>query len=122
MAENKKEVIEENEEFFNAKVSKNDEEKTKYRDTMFYKVSNVILWVVFIALVCIWLVDFFRVQNNNDPWFCFNDLYKDPTVYEDGNVYSCYGAGYKIYRYERTSMEGIEFGPFWISDRSSNDE
>ena len=99
--------MEKNEEFF-------DEKKDK--KSTFQRVMNIILWVVLFIWMGICLVDFFRTRTENEPIFC---LSKETVKYDDGQVRICTGLGYKVFHYERASYKGIEYGPFWSSDRSN---
>lgn len=96
-----------------------DEKKGKKKDkdekSLFAKIWNIALWVILFAWMAICLVDYFKVQNDNDPIFCLN---KKTTQYEDGEVKSCLGLGYKVYRYKRECYDAIQFGPFWGEDKS----
>lgn len=86
------------------------------RDTL-KLIGNVIFWTVFAVLACIWLVDYFRVKSEKAPMFCLNEKTHE---YEDGTVKECTGLGYKIYTYNRQSLgKGIEFGPFFIKMKNS---
>ena len=64
------------------------------------------------------LIDFYNTHEEKDPMFC---LKKETITYDDGNVYSCTGLGYKIYNYKRKSFTAIEYGPFWSKDRSNQE-
>ena len=98
------------EEFFD---SKEDKEST------FNKVMNVILWIVLFVWMAICLVDFYKTHKREEPLFTF----KTETVkYDDGEVKSYTGLGYKIYDYKRKCFDGIEYGPFWSKDRSVKEE
>ena len=110
----KKEVnVKKQEEFFDEKPKKEKGEST------FNKVMNVILWIVLFAWMAICLVDFYKTHQEQEPMFC---LKKEVTKYDDGQVRSCLGLGYKVYHYERKSFKAIEFGPFWSKDRSAEEE
>ena len=83
---------------------------------MVKKILNVVFWVVIVGLAAVWLFEFFQVKSNNDPKLC---LKKEIHQYDDGTIMECTGLGYKVYKYERTSMaQGIEFGPFFIKMRT----
>ena len=83
---------------------------------MVKKIFNVIFWVIFGVLMLVWLTDFFRVRAEREPVFCIR---KKTHTYEDGKVHECLGLGYKVYRYDRESLnEALEFGPFFIKIRS----
>lgn len=85
---------------------------------MIKKILNIAFWVIFAIILTIWLVDFFRVRSDNDPIFC---LYEKEHKYEDGEVYECIGLGYKVYEYNRESLDkGLEFGPIFIKMRQPN--
>ncbi len=85
----------------------------------FQKVMNVILWIILIAWMIIVLIDFYNVNKKTDPMFCISE---NTEKYDDGEVYSCLGLGYKVYRYERSCFTAIEFGPFWSKDRSLEED
>lgn len=106
------EAKEEKEEFFDAKKSNRDYEKSTVG-----KVINVVLWIVVFAWMAICLVDFYRVTQEDDPMFC---IHKETKEYDDGTVDSCLGLGYKVYHYKREKLNAIEFGPFWIKDKSED--
>jgi hypothetical protein len=84
-------------------------------EIMVKKILNIAFWVVFAALMFIWLVDFFRVRSEEDPMFCIrNKTY----TFDDGEVKECLGLGYKVYKYDRESLtKALEFGPFFIEMR-----
>ena len=99
--------------FFDEK-SKNKEKK-EGRSTLF-KTLNIILWTVIIAWVALVVIDYFRVRDEKKPLFCwFNET---TTTYENGTVDECIGLGYKVIKYNREDFKAIEFGPFWIEDRT----
>lgn len=79
-----------------------------------------IIKVAILALVIIWIIiffiDYFRARQSKNPIFCITEKTKE---YEDGTVYSCTGLGYKMYKYDRNSIDAsIEFGPFFIKERT----
>lgn len=80
------------------------------------KVVNILLWIVLFAWMAIVLVDYFHVRNEEKPQFC---LKNQTTNYEDGTVTTCTGLGYKVIDYKRPELTAIEFGPFWIKDRTA---
>ena len=63
-------------------------------------------------------MDFYKTHKEEEPMFCIE---KGTTKYDDGTVDWCLGAGYKIYHYKRNSFTGIEYGPFWLKDRSNEE-
>ena len=83
------------------------------------KISDVVK-VLVLALVIIWIIcfciDYFRARQTKTLLFCINETVKE---YEDGTVYSCTGLGYKMYKYNRTSIPvTVQFGPFFIKERT----
>lgn len=79
-----------------------------------------IIKIVVLALIIIWIViffiDYFRARQSKEPIFCLSEQTKE---YEDGTVYSCTGLGYKMYKYDRASIDAsVEFGPFFIQERT----
>ena len=76
--------------------------------------------VVLLAIIIIWIIiffiDYFRARQSKTPLFCISEETKE---YDDGTVYSCTGLGYKMYKYNRSSIDAtIEFGPFFIKERT----
>ena len=50
--------------------------------------------------------------------FCISEkTYK----YADGKTYECVGIGYKMYKYERDSINATEFGPIFIEQKTNGD-
>lgn len=84
---------------------KDDEEKSLGR-----KIFDVVFWVCITILAAIWLTDFFRIKSDNDPMFCLSKKTHD---FDDGTVEECKGLGYKVYEYNRKSLNGYQFGPFF---------
>lgn len=79
-----------------------------------------IIKIIVLALVIIWIscffIDYFRARQSKKPIFCISQSTKK---YDDGEVYSCTGLGYKMYKYDRTSIPAsLEFGPFFIKERT----
>ena len=79
-----------------------------------------IIKIVILAIIIVWIIcffiDYFRARQSKDPIFC---LIKETKEYDDGTVFSCTGLGYKMYRYNRTSIDtNLEFGPFFIKERT----
>lgn len=82
---------------------------------MIKKILNVLFWVVIIALLGIWLTDFFMVQNEKKPIFCVK---QNEIKYDDGTVNECWGLGYKVYEYHRKSINiSTQFSPFFIGPK-----
>ena len=78
------------------------------------KTFDIVLWLVMLSWGAICLYDYYNVVNNNNAKFCVKTETK---TYQDGNVTTCTGLGYKAYYYDMTNQKGKEFGPFWIKSR-----
>lgn len=79
-----------------------------------------IIKIVIIGLVITWIICFFidyiRARQQKMPIFCVKEV---TTTYDDGEVQTCIGLGYKMIKYQRTSIPvGIDFGPFFIKERT----
>ncbi len=62
------------------------------------KIWDVVFWVLFAILACVWIVDFFRVKAEKQPMFCVS---KETIEFDDGDVDKCVGLGYTVYEYNR---------------------
>ena len=114
----KKVKVEQEEDFFDEKPKKKNNDETKEKSIL-SKTLNIILWVVLFAWMALVLVDYFKVRNEEEPIFCwFNN---HTTTYENGTVKECTGLGYKVINYNREDYKAIEFGPFWIKDRTAEE-
>ena len=85
-------------------------------------IENVVkvLFIVFlVAWVAMVFVDYFRNLDGKDPKFC---LKEETKKYSDGEVYICTGLGYKAFRYDRKSVGGTAFGPFFIKEKTKSAE
>lgn len=111
MEENNKEMNE-------SLKEENKKAKKKPRKRIVSRILNTIVGIILLVWMGICLVDFFNVREEKEPMFCIS---KETIEYEDGTVDSCLGLGYKVYNYKRDSYRGIEFGPFWINDRSNKE-
>lgn len=79
-------------------------------------VFKVVLLAIIIIWIIIFFIDYFRARQSKTPLFCISEETKE---YDDGTVYSCTGLGYKMYKYNRSSIDAtIEFGPFFIKERT----
>lgn len=74
-------------------------------------IFDVVFWTVIAVLAIVWLTDFIKVQNDKDPVFCIS---KKTHEFDDGVVNECVGLGYKIYNYDRDSIDANQFGPLFI--------
>jgi len=111
--------VEVDEDFYDEKPKKKKKEVVyvEKKPSLFSRILNVILWILLFVWVAIVVIDFFQVRNENKPKFCwFNEK---TTQYENGTVEECTGLGYKVINYNREDFKAIEFGPFWIKDRTA---
>lgn len=99
------------------KINKNDLKKEKNKKSIISRIINIILWIIIIIWAILVITDYLNVSKEKEPKFCwFNEK---STKYDDGEVTECTGLGYKVIKYNRTSFKAIEFGPFWIKDKSN---
>lgn len=79
---------------------------------------KIIVLVIFVVWVFIVFIDYFRTRQDEKPMFCISEkTYK----YADGKTYECVGIGYKMYKYERDSINATEFGPIFIEQKTNGD-
>lgn len=104
----------ENEEVLEKETRKS--KKDKGEKSVLYKIVNAILWVVLFAWMIIVVIDFVHVRKEEEPQFCFSEKV---IKYDDGTVTERTGLGYKVISYNRESLKAIEFGPFWIKDKTA---
>ena len=95
------------------KVEKDNEDKKR----LISRIINIVLWVILFAWMELVFVDFLNVKNEEEPQFCMCN--KKTTQYDNGKVTECTGLGYKVINYKREDFNAIEFGPFWIKDRTA---
>ena len=80
------------------------------------EVFKVVLLAIIIIWIIIFFIDYFIARQSKTPLFCISEETKE---YDDGTVYSCTGLGYKMYKYDRSSVDAtVEFGPFFIKERT----
>lgn len=95
-------------------TKKEVEEKvdTKSKKKIYKIVFDIIFWVIILILFFVWIFDFIKVKQQKKPSFCIkNNVYE----FEDGTTQECIGLGYKVYNYDRKSVNiKTEFGPFFI--------
>lgn len=76
------------------------------------KIWDIVFWICFVVIALTWLTDYFRIRDNKEPQFCISNKTHQ---FEDGTVKQCTGIGYKVYTYERESLDnGVEFVPFFV--------
>lgn len=78
-------------------------------------VLKIVLMAILLAWTFIIFFDYYRTRIDKKPVFC---LKEETYKYDDGEVYECIGAGYKMYSYNRDSIKATEFGPIFITQRS----
>ena len=113
------EVKEVKEELTEEELKKEFFDNKEDKESVFIKILNVLLWIILFAWMAICLFDFYKTRRREKPMFTFKH---EVVKYEDGQVDSYLGLGYKIYNYQRKCINGIEYGPFWSEDRSITDE
>lgn len=86
------------------------------KEMKFVVTINVILFIILFSWLGICMTDFIKTRNNEKPMFCIKEKTKN---YSDGSVYSCTGLGYKVFYYNRKSISGKEYCPFWSKDKSA---
>ena len=88
-----------------------EENKKEWKEIIF-KIWDIVFWICFVALALTWITDYFRVRDAKEPQFCITNKTHQ---FEDGTVKQCNGLGYKVYVYERESLDnGVEFVPFFV--------
>lgn len=101
------------------KIETKETNKEKSSKNIVSKIVNIVLWIVLICWMIVVFYDYIKVKNEESPKFCLGNK---TTTYDDGDVTTCSGLGYKVITYNRTSFKAIEFGPFWIKDRTAEDK
>lgn len=81
---------------------------------MVKKIIVLVFTICFLGWICIILYDSMQ-SKNGQPKFC---LSKEVKTYNDGSVEICHGLGYKVFSYNRANNKGVEFGPFWLEEKS----
>ena len=79
------------------------------------KILNLLLALAFLFWSYAFVSDCLRVNNGGRAKYCVKD-----TVYDqnDGSTEECLGLGYKVYYYNRSSVDiAKEIGPFWMAMR-----
>lgn len=104
-----KEVVEERE------LSDEFVDKKEKKTNIIIRIFNVILTIVVFGIVGMAVIDFINVNQEKEPMFCVK---KEVITHDDGTVAVCTGIGYKVYQYNRESIKGSEFGPFWIEEKT----
>lgn len=76
-------------------------------------LGNFIFWVIILGLFAVWVTDFMRVRDDKKPMFCIKKI---EHKYDDGTTEECVGLGYKVYNYNRKSINlKSQFAPFFVS-------
>ena len=118
MKEKKVKNVEVEEDFYDEKKkTKKEVVYVEKKPGIISRIINIIFWLILFAWMAIVLVDYFKVRDEKEPIFCwFNEQTHE---YENGTVKECTGLGYKVINYNREDFKAIEFGPFWIKDRTA---
>lgn len=78
---------------------------------MLKRIFHILILLLFIGWTYIIFSDLSKVKEGNKAKFCLKNTIYD---YVDGSVEECTGLGYKVYYYDRTSVNvKTEFVPFW---------
>ena len=84
-----------------------------------FRIGNIIKAIVLLLIIAwigLFFVDYFRAREEKSPMICLTEETKN---YDDGTVYSCTSLGYKMYKYNRSSIPtSVEFGPFFLKERT----
>lgn len=92
-------------------VEETKENKKEWKEILL-KIWDIVFWICFVAIALTWITDYFRVRDDKEPQFCISSKTHQ---FEDGTVGECTGLGYKIYTYNRESLDnGVEFVPFFV--------
>lgn len=79
---------------------------------MIKKIFDIIITLLFIIWVYMIITDYIKVKNDEKAVFCLENVIYD---YVDGSVEECKAFGYKVYYYNRDSLNvKTDFGPFWM--------
>ncbi len=81
------------------------EDKKKKR-----KILEIIGVVIILLWVLLFLIDYFRYDNNKKPLIVFKT---NSTKFVDGTVTEYYSLGYVYREYKRRAIGTIELAPFW---------
>ena len=86
--------------------------ETKNKKKIFKRIFDVVFWVAIVILFFVWVFDFVKFKQEKKPSFCIkNNVYE----FDDGTVEECIGLGYKVYYYDRKSINiKTQFGPFFV--------
>ncbi len=75
-------------------------------------IAEVLFWLILVIILFPWIHDYIKVVNEEEPKFCIQEKTYE---FEDGTVEECLGIGYKVYTYDRTSIDlKTQFGPFFM--------
>lgn len=75
-------------------------------------IFDIVFWVAIVALLFIWVFDFLKVKGEEAPVFCIQEKTHE---FDDGTVHECVGLGYKVYTYDRESINiKVQFSPFFV--------
>ena len=78
-------------------------------------IFNLLFTLAFLFWSYAFVSDCLRVNNGGVAKYCVKHIIYDQT---DGSTEECLGLGYKVYYYDRTSVDITkEMGPFWMAMR-----
>jgi len=80
------------------------------------KIISALITLLIIGYAVIVLIDFFQVRASKEPMVCKS---YETHEYADGKTLEYKCLGYKIFKYERQSINAYEFG-FFISEKGKD--
>lgn len=78
-----------------------------------YVFVKAFIWILVLSWTFMIGFDYFRSKNELTPFFCLSRRTKE---LKNGALYECIGLGYKYYRINSDTFNGIKFGGFWIDE------
>lgn len=79
------------------------------------KIISLIFTILFFGWIALIIYESYSVTKGNEPKFCIKKL---EHKYDDGITQECIGLGYKVFKYNRSSIDvQVQFGPFWIEEK-----
>ena len=78
------------------------------------KIMSLLITMLLVGYIVIVFTDYLQANNSENPKFCYEEVV---IPYDDGTTteYKC--LGYKIFKYERASINAYEFG-FFITEKN----
>lgn len=79
---------------------------------MIKRILDVLIIILFIGWLYMIVTDYVKVKNGEKAVFCLEHVIYD---FIDGSAEECKALGYKVYYYDRDSLNvKTDFGPFWM--------